>query len=51
MNNQKIKHVVSSCSLVVLLSLLTGCDNTDYKTRIQEENDDINPNGNRAVCL
>ncbi|MWP50323.1 MULTISPECIES: hypothetical protein [unclassified Gilliamella] len=51
MNNQKIKHLVSSCSLVVLLSLLTGCDNTDYKTRIQKENDDINPNGNRAICL
>ncbi|MWP49674.1 hypothetical protein GQ592_08475, partial [Gilliamella sp. Lep-s21] len=47
----KIKHLVSSCSLVVLLSLLTGCDNTDYKTRIQKENDDINPNGNRAICL
>ncbi|MWP50346.1 MULTISPECIES: hypothetical protein [unclassified Gilliamella] len=51
MNNQKIKHLVSSCSLVVLLSLLTGCDNTDYKTRIQKENDNINPNGNRAICL
>ena len=50
MNNQKIKHLLFSCSLI-LLSLLTGCDNTDYKTRIQEENDNINPNGNRAVCL
>ncbi|MFQ1018325.1 hypothetical protein ACGH6R_00710 [Gilliamella sp. CG13] len=50
MNNQKIKHSLLSCSLI-LLSLLTGCDNTDYKTRIQEENDNINPNGNRAVCL
>ena len=50
MNNQKIKHLLFSCSLI-LLSLLTGCDNTDYKTRIQEENDNINPNGNRAICL
>ena len=50
MNNQKIKHLLLSSSLI-LLSLLTGCDNTDYKTRIQEENDNINPNGNRAVCL
>ncbi len=50
MNNQKIKHSLLSCSLI-LLSLLTGCDNTDYKTRIQEENDNINPDGNRAVCL
>ncbi|MFQ1018330.1 hypothetical protein ACGH6R_00735 [Gilliamella sp. CG13] len=50
MNNKKIKHSLLSCSLI-LLSLLTGCDNTDYKTRIQEENDNINPNGNRAVCL
>ncbi|MCO6560694.1 MAG: hypothetical protein J6574_06235 [Gilliamella sp.] len=51
MNNQKIKHLLLSCSLVALLSLLTGCDNTDYKTRIQKENDNINPNGNRAICL
>ena len=50
MNNKKIKHSLLSCSLI-LLSLLTGCDNTDYKTRIQEENDNINPDGNRAVCL
>ena len=50
MNNQKIKYSLFSCCLI-LLSLLTGCDNTDYKTRIQEENDNINPDGNRAVCL
>ena len=50
MNNQKIKHLLLSCSLV-LLSLLAGCDNTDYKTRIQKENDRNNPNGNRAICL
>ena len=50
MNNQKIKHLLSSCSLI-LLSLLTGCDNTDYKTRIQKENDNVNPSGNRAICL
>ena len=50
MNNQKIKHSLLSCSLI-LLSLLTGCDNTDYKTRIQEENDWDNPDGNRAFCL
>ena len=50
MNNQKIKHSLLSCSLI-LLSLLTGCDNTDFKTRIQEENDWYNPDGNRAFCL
>ena len=50
MNNQTIKHSLFSCSLI-LLSLLTGCDNTDYKTRIQEENDWYNPDGNRAFCL
>ncbi|MFQ1019375.1 hypothetical protein ACGH6R_06130 [Gilliamella sp. CG13] len=50
MNNQKIKHSLFSCSLI-LLSLLTGCDNTDYKTRIQKENDNVNPSGNRAICL
>ena len=50
MNNQTIKHSLLSCSLI-LLSLLTGCDNTDYKTRIQEENDWDNPDGNRAFCL
>ena len=50
MNNQKIKHLLLSCSLI-LLSLLTGCDNTDYKTRIQKENDNANPSGNRAICL
>ena len=50
MNNQKIKHSLFSCSLI-LLSLLTGCDNTDFKTRIQEENDWYNPDGNSAFCL
>ena len=50
MNNQKIKHLLLSCSLV-LLSLLTACDNTDYKTRIQKENDRNNPSGNKAICL
>ena len=50
MNNKKIKHLLLSCSLV-LLSLLTACDNTDYKTRIQKENDRSNPSGNRAICL
>ncbi|MFQ1018332.1 hypothetical protein ACGH6R_00745 [Gilliamella sp. CG13] len=50
MNNKKIKHLLLSCSLI-LLSLLTGCDNTDYKTRIQKENDRNNPSGNRAICL
>ncbi len=50
MNNKKIKHLLLSCSLI-LLSLLTGCDNTDYKARIQKENDRNNPNGNKAICL
>ena len=50
MNNKKIKHLLLSCSLI-LLSLLTGCDNTDYKSRIQKENDRNNPSGNRAICL
>ena len=50
MNNKKIKHLLLSCSLI-LLSLLTGCDNTDYKTRIQKENDRNNPTGNKAICL
>ena len=50
MNNKKIKQLLLSCNLV-LLSLLTGCDNTDYKTRIQKENDRNNPSGNRAICL
>ena len=50
MNNQKIKHLMLSCSLV-LSSLLTACDNTDYKTRIQKENDRNNPTGNKAICL
>ena len=50
MNNKKIKHLLLSCSLI-LLSLLTGCDNTDYKARIQKENDRNNPSGNRAICL
>ncbi|MFQ1019373.1 hypothetical protein ACGH6R_06120 [Gilliamella sp. CG13] len=50
MNNQKIKYSLLSCSLI-LLSLLTGCDNTDYKTRIQKENDINNPSGNKAICL
>ena len=50
MNNKKIKHSLLSCSLI-LLSLLTGCDNTDYKSRIQKENDRNNPSGNRAICL
>ena len=50
MNNKKIKHLLLSCSLV-LLSLLAGCDNTDYKTRIQKENDRNNPNGNKAICV
>ena len=50
MNNQKIKQSLLSCSLI-LLSLLTGCDNTDFKTRIQEENDWYNPDGNSAFCL
>ena len=50
MNNKKIKYLLLSCSFI-FLALLTGCDNTDYKTRIQKENDRINPSGSRAICL
>jgi hypothetical protein len=36
----------------LLLSLIiTGCDRNDYKTRIQEENDDDNPTGNKSACV
>ncbi|WP_141672919.1 hypothetical protein, partial [Gilliamella sp. wkB18] len=47
----QIKKVLILGSSLLMLSLLTGCDFTDYKTRIQRENDINNPTGNKSVCL
>ncbi|OCG46014.1 hypothetical protein A9G34_05805 [Gilliamella sp. Choc4-2] len=47
----QIKKILILGSSLLMLSLLTGCDFTDYKTRIQRENDINNPTGNKSVCL
>ncbi|OCG54884.1 hypothetical protein A9G36_07355 [Gilliamella sp. Choc6-1] len=47
----QIKKVLILGSSLLMLSLLTGCDFTDYKTRIQRENDINNPTGNKKSCL
>ncbi|WP_392563383.1 hypothetical protein RHO13_08120 [Orbus wheelerorum] len=36
---------------LLFILFLAGCDNTDYKTRIQQENDEDNPDGNKSACL
>ncbi|WP_392563382.1 hypothetical protein RHO13_08115 [Orbus wheelerorum] len=36
---------------LLLTLILAGCDNTDYKTRIQQENDRKNYSGNKSACL
>jgi hypothetical protein len=47
----QIKKILILGSSLLMLSLLTGCDFTDYKTRIQRENDINNPTGNKKSCL
>ncbi|OCG62322.1 hypothetical protein A9G48_08795 [Gilliamella sp. wkB18] len=47
----QIKKVLILGSSLLMLSLLIGCDFTDYKTRIQRENDINNPTGNKKSCL
>ncbi|WP_141672987.1 hypothetical protein, partial [Gilliamella sp. wkB18] len=47
----QIKKVLILGSSLLMLSLLTGCDFTDYKTLIQNDNDYYNPSGYKSVCL
>ncbi|OCG63465.1 hypothetical protein A9G48_05670 [Gilliamella sp. wkB18] len=47
----QIKKILILGSSLLMLSLLTGCDFTDYKTLIQNDNDYYNPSGYKSVCL
>jgi hypothetical protein len=48
---KKLTIIALLISVSLIIFLLKSCNNYLYKDRIQEENDRINPTGNRAVCL
>jgi hypothetical protein len=48
---KKLTIIALLISISLIIFLLKSCNNYLYKDRIQEENDRINPTGNRAVCL
>ncbi|OCG77514.1 hypothetical protein [Gilliamella sp. Occ4-3] len=48
---KKLTIIALLISSALIIFLLKNCNNYLYKDRIQEENDRINPTGNRAVCL
>ncbi|OCG37998.1 hypothetical protein [Gilliamella sp. Gris3-2] len=48
---KKLTIIAVLISSALIIFLLKSCNNYLYKDRIQEENDRINPTGNRAVCL
>ena len=48
---KKLTIIALLISSALIIFLLKSCNNYLYKDRIQEENDRINPTGDRAVCL
>jgi hypothetical protein len=48
---KKLTIIALLISISLIIFLLKSCNNYLYKDRIQEENDRINPTGNKAICL